>query len=106
MHTILKSNSKEVVIGIDKPFVMIGEKINPTGIKKLGAALVEKNMDYVKQLATRQVAWGADVLDVNVGHPQIDEAEIIPMVVEAIKSVVEVPHCIDSNEPKILEAGL
>ena len=106
MHTILKSNSKEVVIGIDKPFVMIGEKINPTGIKKLGAALVEKNMDYVKQLATRQVAWGADVLDVNVGHPQIDEAEIIPMVVEAIKSVVDVPLCIDSNEPKILEAGL
>ena len=63
-------------------------------------------MDYVKQLATRQVAWGADVLDVNVGHPQIDEAEIIPMVVEAIKSVVDVPLCIDSNEPKILEAGL
>ncbi len=106
MHTILKSNSKEVVIGIDKPFVMIGEKINPTGIKKLGVALVEKNMDYVKQLAIRQVAWGADVLDVNVGHPQIDEAEIIPMVVEAIKSVVDVPLCIDSNEPKILEAGL
>ncbi|MBI3165365.1 MAG: dihydropteroate synthase [Chloroflexi bacterium] len=106
MHTILKSNSKEVIIGIDKPFVMIGEKINPTGIKKLGQALVEKNMDYVKHLAKRQVDWGADVLDVNVGHPQIDEAEIIPMVVEAVKSVAEVPLCIDSNEPKILEAGL
>ena len=106
MHTILKSNSKEVIIGIDKPFVMIGEKINPTGIKKLGQALVERNMDYVKYLAKRQVEWGADVLDVNVGHPQIDEAEIIPMVVEAIKSVVDVPLCIDSNEPKILEAGL
>ncbi len=106
MHTILKSNSREVVIGIDKPFVMIGEKINPTGIKKLGQALVEKNMDYVKHLAKRQVDWGADVLDVNVGHPQIDEAEIIPMVVEAVKSVADVPLCIDSNEPKILEAGL
>lgn len=106
MHTILKSNSKEVIIGIDKPFVMIGEKINPTGIKKLGQALVEKNMEYVKHLARRQVDWGADVLDVNVGHPQIDEAEIIPMVVEAIKSVVDVPLCIDSNEPGILEAGL
>ena len=69
-------------------------------------ALVEKNMDYVKQLAIRQAAWGADVLDVNVGHPQLDEAEIIPMVVEAVKSVVDVPLCIDSNEPKILEAGL
>ncbi len=106
MHTILRSNSKEVIIGIDRPFVMIGEKINPTGIKKLGVALVEKNMDYVKQLAIRQAAWGADVLDVNVGHPQLDEAEIIPMVVEAVKSVVDVPLCIDSNEPKILEAGL
>ena len=106
MHTILKSEKKEVVIGIDKPFVMIGEKINPTGIKKLGQALVEKNMDYVKHLAKRQVDWGADVLDVNVGHPQIDEAEIIPMVVEAVKSVADVPLCIDSNEPKILEAGL
>ncbi|HMU91835.1 MAG TPA: dihydropteroate synthase [Anaerolineales bacterium] len=106
MHTILKSEKKEVVIGIDKPFVMIGEKINPTGIKKLGQALVDKNMDYVKQLAKRQVEWGADVLDVNVGHPQIDEAAIIPMVVEAVKSVVDVPLCIDSNDPKILEAGL
>ena len=106
MHTILKSDKKEVVIGIDKPFVIIGEKINPTGIKKLGQALVDGNMDYVKQLALRQVAWGADVLDINVGHPQIDEAAMIPLVVEAVKSVVDVPLCIDSNDPKILEAGL
>ncbi len=106
MHTILKSEKKEVVIGIDKPFVIIGEKLNPTGIKKLGQALVERNMDYVKHLAKRQVDWGADVLDVNVGHPQIEEAEVIPLVVEAVQSVVDVPLCIDSNEPKILEAGL
>lgn len=106
MHTILKSEKKEVVIGIDKPFVIIGEKLNPTGIKKLGQALVERNMDYVKHLAKRQVDWGADVLDVNVGHPQIDEAEVIPLVVEAVQSVTDVPLCIDSNEPKILEAGL
>ena len=106
MHTILKSNSKEITIGIDKPFVIIGEKINPTGIKKLGQALVERNMDFVKHLAKRQVDWGADVLDVNVGHPQIEEAEVIPLVVEAVQSVVDIPLCIDSNEPKILEAGL
>jgi 5-methyltetrahydrofolate--homocysteine methyltransferase len=106
MHTILKSGKKEVVIGFDKPFVIIGEKINPTGIKKLGQALVERNMDYVKHLAKRQVDWGADVLDVNVGHPQIEEAEVIPLVVEAIQSVTDAPLCIDSNEPKILEAGL
>lgn len=106
MHTILKSEKKEVIIGIDKPFVIIGEKLNPTGIKKLGQALVERNMDYVKYLAKRQVDWGADVLDVNVGHPQIEEAEVMPLVVEAVQSVVDVPLCIDSNEPKILEAGL
>ena len=106
MHTTLKSNTKEVVIGADKPFVMIGEKLNPTGLKKLGQALVEQNFDYVKHLAQRQVAWGADVLDVNVGHPQIDEAAVMPKVVEAVISVVDVPLCIDSNEPKILEAGL
>lgn len=106
MHTILKGTNKEVVIGEDRPFVMIGEKLNPTGIKKLGQALVEQNFDYVKYLAQRQVAWGADVLDVNVGHPQIDEAAIMPKVVEAVLSVVDVPLCIDSNEPRILEAGL
>ena len=106
MHTILKSEKKEVVIGFDKPFVIIGEKLNPTGIKKLGQALVERNMDYVKYLAKRQVDWGADVLDVNVGHPQIEEAEVMPLVVAAVQSVVDVPLCIDSNEPKILEAGL
>lgn len=106
MYTTLKSNTKEIAIGADKPFVMIGEKINPTGIKKLGQALVEQNFEYVKHLAQRQVAWGAEVLDVNVGHPQIDEAAIMPRVVEAILSVVDVPLCIDSNEPKILEAGL
>lgn len=106
MHTILQSEKKEVVIGIDKPFVIIGEKLNPTGIKKLGQALVEREMDYVRHLAKRQVDWGADVLDVNVGHPQIEEAEVMPLVVEAVQSVVDVPLCIDSNEPKILEAGL
>ena len=106
MHTILKSNTREVIIGADRPFVMIGEKLNPTGVKKLGQALVEQNFDFVKQLARRQVAWGAEVLDVNVGHPQIDEVAIMPKVVEAVLSVVDVPLCIDSNEPKILEAGL
>ncbi|WKZ34469.1 MAG: dihydropteroate synthase [Anaerolineales bacterium] len=106
MHTILKSKSREVMIGFDKPFVVIGEKLNPTGIKKLGQALVERNMEYVKQLAKRQVDWGADVLDVNVGHPQIEEAEVMPLVVEAVLSVTDVPLCIDSNEPRILEAGL
>lgn len=106
MHTILKSEKKEVVIGIDKPFVIIGEKINPTGMKKLGQALVDNNMEYVVQLAQRQVSWGADVLDVNVGHPQIDEVTMMPIVMQAVKSATDVPLCIDSNDPKILAAGL
>lgn len=106
MRTILKRGDREVVIGDDRPFVIIGEKINPTGMKKLGQALVEQNFDYVRQLAQRQVAWGAEVLDVNVGHPQVDEVAIMPKVVEAVLSAVDVPLCIDSNEPKILEAGL
>lgn len=106
MHTILKSNAREVMIGIDKPFVMIGEKINPTGQKKLGAALLEGNLEYVRELAKRQTDWGADLLDINVGQPNIDEAAMMPKVVEAVMSVTDVPLCIDSNDPKILEAGL
>lgn len=58
MHTILKGKTKEVVIGIDRPFVMIGEKINPTGRKKLAAALTEGNFDYIRQLVENQIAWG------------------------------------------------
>ncbi len=106
MQTILKSNSKEIKIGIDRPFVMIGEKINPTGHKKLAAALQEGNLDYVRELAQRQVAWGADVLDVNVGVPGLDEVAMIPRVIEAVLSVVDVPLCIDSGNPEVLDAGL
>ncbi len=106
MQTILKSTSKEIKIGIDRPFVLIGEKINPTGHKKLAAALQEGNLDYVRELAQRQVAWGADVLDVNVGVPGLDEVAMIPKVIEAVLSVVDVPLCIDSGNPAVLEAGL
>jgi len=57
MHTILRGSVKEVTVGIDRPFVMIGEKINPTGRKKLASALAEGNLDFVRQLAESQVAW-------------------------------------------------
>ena len=106
MITTLKSEKKEVRIGIDRPFVMIGEKINPTGHKKLAAALTEGNFDYVRELAERQVAWGADVLDINVGVPGIDEPAMIRRIVELVKSVVDVPLCIDSGNPDVLAAGL
>jgi 5-methyltetrahydrofolate--homocysteine methyltransferase len=85
---------------------MIGEKINPTGHKKLAAALTEENFDYVREVATRQVAWGADVLDVNVGVPGIDEPAMMKKIVELVTSVVDVPLCIDSGNPEVLAAGL
>jgi 5-methyltetrahydrofolate--homocysteine methyltransferase len=106
MITLLKSAKKEVKIGIDRPFVMIGEKINPTGHKKLAAALTEDNFDYVREVAKRQVAWGADVLDVNVGVPGIDEPAMMKKIVELVTSVVDVPLCIDSGNPEVLAAGL
>ena len=106
MHTILKSTNKEVIIGIDRPFVMIGEKINPTGRKKLAAALSEGNLDYVRQLAENQVAWGADVLDINVGVPGLDEVTVVKKLVELLALVVDVPLCLDSANPAVLAAGL
>ncbi len=106
MDTILKTNKKEVIIGANKPFVMIGEKFNPSGFKKLGQALVEKDMDFIQQLALRQVAWGADGVDINVGYPNINQVQMMAMVVEAVQSVVDVPLSIDSNKPEVLEAGL
>jgi 5-methyltetrahydrofolate--homocysteine methyltransferase len=106
MHTILKSEKKEITIGIDKPFIMIGEKINPTGSKKLAAALQAGNLDFVQQLALRQVAWGADVLDINVGVPGMDEVEMISKVISSVSQVVDVPICIDSGKVDILAAGL
>jgi 5-methyltetrahydrofolate--homocysteine methyltransferase len=106
MHTILKGASKEVTVGIDRPFVIIGEKINPTGNKKLAAALSEGNFDFVRQLAERQAAWGADVLDVNVGVPGLDEVAAVRKVVELVASVASVPLCLDSGNPEVLAAGL
>jgi len=106
MHTVLKGKSREVTIGIDRPFVMIGEKINPTGRKKLAAALTENNLDYVRQLAENQVAWGADVLDINVGVPGIDEVAAVKNMVEMLASAVDVPFCLDSANPDVLSVGL
>ncbi len=106
MHTILKGKTKEVTLGIDRPFVMIGEKINPTGRKKLAAALSEGNIEYVRQLAENQVAWGADVLDINVGVPGIDEVAVVRQVVDLVTSVIDVPLCLDSANPDVLAAGL
>ena len=106
MDTILKSDKQDVKISIDTPFVIIGEKINPTGRKKLAAALKEGNYDYVRQLATRQVETGADILDVNVGVPGIDEVAVLPEVAKLVSEMVDVPLCLDTANHEALAAAL
>lgn len=106
METIIKSASKEVIISFDKPFVIIGEKINPTGRKILTAALKEGNFEYVRQIALRQVAAGADILDVNVGVPGVDEVDLLPKVAKIIAETVDVPLCLDSANRDALAAAL
>ncbi len=106
MQTILRSATTEVKIKTDGLFVMIGEKINPTGRKKLAEALQARNYDVVRELATKQVEFGADVLDLNVGVPGLDEAAVIVDVIKVVIEVVKVPLCIDSPNPKALEVAL
>jgi 5-methyltetrahydrofolate--homocysteine methyltransferase len=106
MDTIIKSESKEVIISIDKPFVIIGEKINPTGRKKLAAALKEGDFEYVKELALKQVAAGADILDVNVGVPGVDEVDLLPKVAKIVSETVDIPLCLDSADRNALAAAL
>jgi 5-methyltetrahydrofolate--homocysteine methyltransferase len=106
MKTLLQSETKEVQIDIERPFVIIGEKVNPTGRKKLATALEEGDFEYVRDLANRQVEAGADVLDVNVGVPGLDEVDLLPRVVEIVDAEVETPICIDTPNPDALAAAL
>lgn len=106
MDTIIKSEKKEVKIGSDRPFVIIGEKINPTGRKKLAAALVAGDYDHVRRLAIKQVEAGADILDVNVGVPGIDEVALLPVVAKIVSETVDVPICLDSANRDALAAAL
>lgn len=106
METKLSNGSKTVVIGNNRPTVMIGERINPTGKKKLAAALREGRMDMVRQEALIQVAYGAGILDVNVATEGVDEIDILPRAIEAILAVADIPLCIDINNPKALAGAL
>jgi 5-methyltetrahydrofolate--homocysteine methyltransferase len=105
METILYTDNTRVKIGAG-PTVVIGEKINPTGRRKLAAALETHDLDYVVELATNQVAWGADILDVNVGAPNVDAVALLPEVVKLVSSVVKVPLCIDTSDHAALAAAL
>ena len=109
-RTVLASATKEVVIGFDQPFCVIGERINPTGRKKLAAEMVVGNFETVKKDALEQVAAGALVLDVNAGVTAVDpNTTEPPLLVETIKivqSLVTCPIVIDSSVPAALRAGL
>lgn len=85
---------------------IIGERINPTGKKRFKQALVEKDMDYILGQATEQIEAGAEILDVNVGHPEIDEKEMMIKAVKELQSIVSVPLQIDSTKPEVIEAAL
>lgn len=85
---------------------VIGERINPTGKKKLQQALLDGDMDYILELAVSQTDAGADILDVNVGYPGVDEVKMLPTVVRKIQSVVNTPLQLDSSNPEALEAAL
>jgi 5-methyltetrahydrofolate--homocysteine methyltransferase len=102
----VSSATKEVIIDDNRPTVLIGERINPTGKKKLAAALQASDLELLCQEALAQVQAGADILDVNVGVAGLDEVALLPQAVEAVMGTVDVPLCLDSFNPKAFEAAL
>jgi 5-methyltetrahydrofolate--homocysteine methyltransferase len=106
METRISSAKREVVIGDQRPTVLIGERINPSGKKRLAAALQAGDLELVRQEARAQVQAGADILDVNVGLAGLDEAALLPQAVRAVMEAVDAPLCLDSHAPKALAAAL
>ena len=105
-ETVLSSATKEVVIGFDRPFVIIGERINPTGRKALAEEMKNGNFETVIADAIAQVEAGAQMLDVNAGIPLADEPGILRRTIELVQSITDVPLSIDSSIVEALEAGL
>ncbi|MFQ5564997.1 MAG: dihydropteroate synthase [Paracoccaceae bacterium] len=105
-RTLVSSANSEVVIGFDQPFVVIGERINPTGRARLAEEMKAGDFSRVERDALAQVAAGAHMLDVNAGIPLADEAAILAAAIELVQSLVEVPLSIDSSVVAALEAGL
>jgi 5-methyltetrahydrofolate--homocysteine methyltransferase len=106
LETIVTSASQAVTIGRNGPVRIIGERINPTGRKQLMAALQEGRLDVVCKDAQAQVEAGAAILDVNAGVPGADEPALMRQMIAVVRQVTDVPLCIDSPNPKALEAGL
>ncbi len=109
-HTVVASQKREHVIGFDRPFTIIGERINPTGRKKLAAEMVSGNFETVKRDALAQFEAGAHILDVNAGvtavNPNESEPPLLRQTLEIVQSLVDIPICIDSSVPSALKAGL
>jgi 5-methyltetrahydrofolate--homocysteine methyltransferase len=106
MKTIVSGVSKEVWITDDGPTVLIGERINPSGRKTLAEALRNADFDVIVNEAIAQVEAGADILDVNVACPGVDEIAVLPKVLEKVMASVDAPLCIDFNHPAALREAL
>ncbi len=104
--TVISSATKEVVIGFERPFVLIGERINPTGRKLLAAEMAAGDFSRVKADAVAQVEAGAHMLDVNAGIPMADEPRILAETIQLVQSLTDVPLSIDSSIVAALEEGL
>lgn len=104
--TILSSATKEVIIGFERPFTIIGERINPTGRKILAAEMKEGDYSRVIADAKAQIEAGAHILDVNAGIPLADEPRILAEVIQLIQGFTDIPLCIDSSIVEALQAGL
>ncbi len=106
METVLRSASREVVIGPERPFCIIGERINPTGRRIFQEELRRGDLSRISTDVAAQVAGGAMVLDVNMGAPLADEAELMVAAVTLIQGLTDLPLCLDSSIVSVLEAGL
>ena len=106
MQTVLATPTQEVRIGPNQPFIIIGERINPTNRSKLAAEMAAGDFSRVKAEALAQVDAGAKLLDINAGIPLADEPAILVEAIRTVQSVVQVPLCIDSSVIPALRAGL
>jgi len=106
MHTVLSSANKEITMGNDLPFVIIGERINPTGRKVFQEKLRAGDLSTLEIDVADQVAGGADMLDVNMGVPLTDEPALLAKAIQLVQTLTDLPICIDSSVVEALEAGL
>jgi 5-methyltetrahydrofolate--homocysteine methyltransferase len=105
-HTVVRSATREVVIGSDQPFCLIGERLNPTGRKIFAEQLRRGDLSRIAIDVEQQVAGGATMLDINMGVPLADEAELLAKAVTMVQELTDLPICIDSSVIEALEAGL